>query len=508
MMPGLYDPSPNLASLLQDPYGLPIRKPIAPEEAVARDTLDVVTSITRNQDIKDVLIFASGDYSDELVSIIKGLKPFNPVVARDLLDCSALGSVDTIKRMFLKTRTLQTIAREYEDSDLVSSLISAGSAQIHFLGRMIPKLKSYSHQITSLYDYVELLRGHWNPTGVEIKALTSYLPIDFDLIWDPPVPPPGILLELRAANYDIEYERGPSAPYLGTSTKAKRAEHGYKIVGTGYAVSAMRSLQAIITWAKGDSGVTKLVDYLSRSRCGLNLSMYSSLLSSVIGGDQGHRYEARIGERDAHILGLTSVASFCVLSSNKAGFLSASTEDYPVMFQEFFLFLISMAHERWLSTQQPGYIRCVLAIGHESLHHLPLESLSLPDPKLPAEIPSTLRLVQSQGVSVVQTGGPFWESDLKLHTCRPDLLLFPALISEIHRALGVSRRTMGLLGSSSSPISLRFGVLEVIGMGVKTLLDACSIVIIESALGIMRSKVFGPKVNVGLSSLVKGSGHL
>lgn len=504
--PALYEKSPKLFSLLQDPYGLPITKPVAPEEAVARDTLSVVTSITQNQDIKDVLVFASQAYSDELVGIIKGLSPFNPVVARDLLDCSALGSVDTIKRMFLKTRTLQTIAREYEDSDLVTSLISAGSAQIHFLGRMIPALQHYSHKIDSLYLYVESLRRHWAPSGVTIQALTSYLPIDFDIVWDPPASPSGILIELRAGAIDIQYQRGSSPPYLGTSTKAKRAEHGYKIVGTGYALSALRSLQAITTWAKGDQGVTKLVDYLSRSRCGLNLSTYSPLLSSVIGGDQGHRYEARIGERDAHILGLTSVASFCVLSSNRAGYLSASTEDYPIMFQEHFLYLISMIHERWMSTGRPGFIRAVLKMGDQPLHHLPLESLSLPDMILPAEIPPTLRLVQSQGISISQTGGPFWHSDIRLHTCSPQSLLFPALISELHRALGVSNRTMGLLGSASSAISPRFGILEVLGMGVKTLLDAAAIVIVESALGIMRSKIFGPKVNVGMSSLVQRFG--
>jgi hypothetical protein len=503
----LYNRRPEIMSLLQDPYGLPIAKPKSPEDAVADETLSVIQSIAKNVDIKSVLAFNSGNLEDELAKILMTMTPFNPVVARDMLDCSALGSVTTIKKMFLKTRTLHHISRETDESDMVSTLLAAGDKQINAIAMLITQARRCNAKIGNLYNFVELLRRRWEPAGVHISCLTSYLPIDFQLHWDPSEMIPGIQAELRSANEDILYSRGPIPPYLGLRTVEKRSEHGYKIIGKGYAVSALKTLQSLMGWAVMDPPLLDLIDYLSRSRAGINLSDYHGMLAGIAGGSQGHRYAARIGERGASLIGITSTSTFITLDSNSAGYLSATTEDYPIMFQEFFLYMQSLIHFKWCNSASLGYTRLILAIGSEPLDSLPIEALSLPGFSMPPEVPITMRLVQSKSVLVSRRGGPLWTSSIPVRPVKASSLLFPALVAEVTRALGSERKLMGVLDHNVDPAKFRFGISEVKGAGGKTVVDACAIVVLESVLGLIKSTRFNGRVNTSINYLVQQFGR-
>lgn len=179
----LYSPTPSLESLLQDPYGLPIDRPIAPESAVASKSLDVVKSITVNRDINAVLHTASEEFSESLHRILLSITPFNPVMIRDFVDASPLGTLMALRLLFTKTRTLQAVARSTDETDLVTTFLDAGEQRIASTSRLIEMAKGRAENIGSLYNFVNLLRQRWKPAGIEIKDVTSYLPIDFDVEW-------------------------------------------------------------------------------------------------------------------------------------------------------------------------------------------------------------------------------------------------------------------------------------------------------------------------------------
>jgi hypothetical protein len=483
----LYDGEPSLESLIQDPYGLPVRKPKSPDESVSEGTLEVIKSISKNKDILDVLKVATPKYKSDLLAAIQGMSPFNPVIARDLYDCSVFGSIDTIKRMFLKTRTLQAVSRGSEDNDLVEILLEAGAKQIIHQVLLHKLLSDSEDVIVSLYKDVIELRSRWSSLGVLIEGVTSYMPIDFKIVWGSPLPRERISVELHSRGQDIHYKRGPNRPYLGTRTVEKRSEHGYKIIGKGFAVSALKTLQSILSWADHTEGACNLIDYLSQTRAGLNLSDYTPLLAGVLGGNQGHRYAARIGQRDAHILGDMSTATWCVIDSNEAGFLSATVDDYPVMFQEFFLFLISLLSYSWDHQRIKRYLVVSIIIGNQPLDVLPVGKLEIPMSELPPYETRGMVLVQTEDIRAVRTGGPLWESEIMLHEPREKDTLFPALISALHRGLAFQRHLVGVLDHTVRRIKVPIGLPELLGMGIETYLNAAAIVLIECSESVMHS---------------------
>jgi len=504
----LFNRRPKMENLIQDPYGLPIRKPPTPEDAIAESTLGVVRSMTRNREIRQTLDFGAAGYAEKMMEIVQTLVPFNPVVARDLIDCSALGTVDSIKRMFLKTRTLQAVSRKLSEENLVFTMLDAGTMQIFWMAKLILFIRQHHGRIISLYQYVEALRARWAPLGVTISGLTSYMPCDFNCSWDSRESAPAILIEFSRGIGNFLYSRGPSRAYLGSRTVEKRSEHGYKIVGKGPSTSALKSLQSILGWSSYTGDIVSFIDYLARSRCGYNLSDYTAMLAGVVGGDQGHRYAARIGERDAHLLGSSTVASHVRLDSDHAGFLSATTEDYPIMFQEFFLYGISLSSYRAVTGTTGSFSRLSILIGHSPLITLPQENFSLSAPSLPQEIPQGLRLVQSVGVQIQKTSGPLWDSAFHLYTPPARSMLFSAVVSEIARALGSARHTVGILDHVVTRISFRFGLQEIAGMGLSTFFQAAACVLLDTISGLIHSPHYGSRFSSSVSFINHRYGRL
>jgi hypothetical protein len=343
----MFSDKPSFRSLLQDPYGLPLAKPSSPENAAGAETLQVVKEICKNREILSVLEFDGSAYEETLLEVLSSMTPFNPVFARDLWDASPMGTVDAISKAFLKTRSLQTTARGSSESTVVSKLLSAGREELKWMTWLVTNSKHDVGQIYSLFDFVESLRSRWSRAGVQIKGLTSYLPIDFEILIDNPTDVPGIRAHVVAEGTEALYEKGPLAPYIGAETREKIAEHGYRIVGQSRAAGAMRTLQRIRAWGIASPSVLELVDILAISRCGSDLSSFGDILSGVIGGDRGHRYAARIGERGAALLGARNMATYVHLDSDRCGFLSGTKDDYPVMFQEYFCYLVGLASYRW-----------------------------------------------------------------------------------------------------------------------------------------------------------------
>jgi hypothetical protein len=484
----LYKRLPTLAMLIQDPYGLPIHKPTSPEDAIAEATLDYLKGATVNRALQDVMLAATDEYREWVLSEIGKIQPFNPVIARDLYDCSILGSVDSLKRMFLKTRTIQTATRLQEDNDIVDVMLLAGKRQIGYISWLVTMASKGERTTGSVYTWVKRLRRRWDSTGVVISGLTAYLPCDFPIKWTPYTKLPGIRVEVRAGGKDIHNLRGPNRPYIGTGTVEKRSEHGYKITGRGYAVSALRTLQSIIAWADYDPGMASLIDRLSLARGGIKLSEYGSLLSGILGGSAGHRYAARGAYRAASIMGTTSAATWITLDSNRCGFLSGTVEDYPIMFQEFFTYLTSITALRWDYLRTKGYIGGTLVIGDVRMEQLLPVSLSLRDPVAGPNFSSRLQLVCDQHVSIQARNGPVWESSLPLHSVSGSDILIPAFTSILRGGLEMARSREGVLDMETWIPTVSIGLPEIAGLGVSHYLDACSVVLLEAVMSTTASK--------------------
>jgi len=472
---------PTLQALVQDPYGLPIDKPTSPSQSVAASTLEVLRSSVKNKDIGDVLRADLTAYTNHLLAALKKLTPFNPTIARDIWDCSVLGAVDTISKMFLTTRTIQTLSRKTGGENLSSVLISAGAKEIRYILKRAAKFKPCTKLThTSLYDYCRSLRRRWEAVGVSIEGLTSYHPVDFPFSTDPAMTGTEIRCSLIQDCADPRYHRGPETAYVGSRTREKRAEQGYKIVGGGTSTSAVLKLQSIMTQCNHSAGMLDILDYAALSRGDLRLSTVSHLLARVSGGSMSHRYAARIGERDAYILGQISIASHCVLDSNYAGYLSGSKEDYPVMFQEFFLYLIARADHLYDPASRNLITKVI--IGNLPLDILPTAAMDVSDPSPLPDIPiPRSHLVYDPGLRLVRATGPSRYSIYGVTTVaidHPDLPLL-ALISRIKAALGSPRAILSVMETQEALSPLKIDLLEILGLGLETYINAVAICILD-----------------------------
>jgi hypothetical protein len=478
----LFDPKPSVRSLLMDPYGLPIRKPVSPSTATTRETLGVVRGFCRNTDILSVLEYASGDYEDKLVALLSSMLPFNPVIARDIWDASVLGSLDAITTMFLKTRTIQNIGRRGGDSEIVDRLLTAGENEIRWMSDLLRSSDGHEAKIGSLYYFVEEMRTRWGSAGVLVESVTSYQPIDFAVHWGPITEEPGIIGELAVGKHDVMYTRGTQKPYLGSKTAEKRSEHGYKILGKDRGSKSLRTLQRILSWSDHGETFVQLIDSLSELRGGVRLSEYRGLLDGIIGGSSGHRYQARIAEGSAGPVGASTARTHMTFNSDHAGFLSASTVDYPVMFQEFFSELSSLLVFRWDHHRSGQDCHGTILIGSSSLESLPVDTLTLLRKDTLPVLARGLRLVQTDRAEIVRVSGPNRGSSYELKKARRKSLTLAALVSELRRATGSAGLLFTDLHASSKPVVTRIGILEAKGSTIDRIITACGLLIGETVL--------------------------
>lgn len=166
-----------------DPFSLPIRKPRSPETAVAEESLEALRSICKNRDISHVISLSTDDYRIAFFENLKLWRPFNPVMAHSVWNASVLGAEHAVSNAFLKTRTLQGIARQDAGVNIVEDFLAAGSAQIAYMVSLVRSVDRQEFTVADLYSFVQSLRMRWAPSGVIPQDITSYSPIQFRLLW-------------------------------------------------------------------------------------------------------------------------------------------------------------------------------------------------------------------------------------------------------------------------------------------------------------------------------------
>jgi hypothetical protein len=506
---GLYQTKPSLRSLVLDPYGLPIRKPTTPEDAVAETTLEVIGSTSRNQAILDVIKFGTDTYEEELLHKLSLLTPFNPVIAHDLYDCSVLGTKAAIAKMFLTTRTIQILSRSVGCEPITSTLVQAAIKGLHHQVTSMSHCDSGVWTEMSLFSLITTARQSWDSCGVCVSGITSYMPCDFDIRSGPVPYNCEILVHAPLPLTDPRYTRGDNRAYLGTRTKEKRSDHGYKIIGRSYAVSAIKNLQRIYAWSDHSAGIGKIISHLSLTRGPIDVVAVSSCTDHIIGGSTSHRYAARSEGSGAYIMGQTTFASHCLLDSDNAGYLSATKDDYPIMFQEFYLYLIALADLVHETDPTRSIVEVRIRIGDEPLHILEGDRFSLSDDNTSLTqlscIPGLVfdPYVRLSSKELIPSDQPF-----KLVRVGVERARFQALVSHLLAKVGSVRGAIGVMDHVAKRISLGFGVLELRGMGVQTYLSACACACLDTIGAVIHSSASYERRNASVSFLLLRYGDM
>lgn len=480
-----YQARPRLEDLIKDPYSLPCRKLAAPADAVTETTLEVVRTAVRNKDIKEVLDLASPAYEKDLVSVLGTMKPFNPVIAHDLYDCSILGTQEAIRKMFLTTRSVQALAKTTGAGDLSSSLIDAAISNLYGREELLRSIKLERPAPGTLYSMVEKARSYWDKSGVVVRGITSYTPVDFPCHANRPPFPEGIHVVARHPLIDPRFTRGPEKAYVGVRTREKRADHGYKLIGKGYAKSALMTLQRIYSWSSRDRGMAEFIDHLALTRSTIRISSVTDLLTTVVGGSASHRYANRVAASSAHIMGQSTFASHCYFDSDHAGFLSATEDDYPVMFQEFFLWMLAQADI--IAAASKGRVQTMvsLQIGDKPLVPLEGDRFSLDSELIKThDFKNLPRLVRDPSIHMKKdVYTPLFDL-VPIYECDQMSARFRALDELLVRSLRGASGVSGLLDNVYHKVTIPLGLLELRNMGLAIYLQSCARVILSTCTDI------------------------
>jgi hypothetical protein len=503
-----YSTRPKIENLVQDPYGLPVLKPVYPADKVADMAIKYLQHNVVNKDLKEILNVDVSQYKADLIACLTQMVPFNSSVAHDIIEASIPGTAEKFSRLLTNTRTLQQKARESAGADMVDGLVTQGKEMILYMNDLFITLTPSEVTFPSLYHYVRLLRGRWLGAGVDVRGMTNYLPIDFDLSFSLTTSRTEIRAICSTLGRNPWYERGDEVHYLGSDTKQKRAEQGHRLYGKSVNVTPITLMASILAMSDQGRGMMELADSISLSRSNVKISDHIGQLSKTIGGTVSHRYQARHSNMGAGILGQSSVASHCTLDSNNAGFLSGTVDDYPLMFQEFFLYLLAMIDIYLRLFPRTEYIIAKIRIGDS-----PLEQILSDAPSLPAGIvPQAPRLTQTSmlfdaGVHLRRVTGPTIDGRIQ-PVKRPNMTntVFSAMIWTIRTAIGGRAASRMLLEHGQRKLTIPIDIQELRALTVQGFLECAAVCIIENVVSTLQSDVRGSTVKSSYGTLLSTLG--
>lgn len=477
-------------NLLLDPYCLPLKIPTLPSTTVSRATLASMSSFTNNRDVSELIQPDSDQSNESLIQSLLSMNPLNPVVAHDILDCSAYGIKDTIERMFVNTRSIQSIVR-LSGEDLVKKIIAAEKKWI-LLTISTATIKEFrTHHPWSIYSTAVRLRGSWEIILEKpVVGLTTYHPVDFSVKVNPDQLSSGfdtICVLPPESNVFPPKRRGPFDPYRGSKTREKRTEHQYKVTGTDTTSMAYRKLVLIMSQFSDDESFLNLLDEVGLTRCPIKLSDVYKLLPGVIGGNAQHRYASRIGQLAAYSLGSFTYLSYVDHCNDNADGISGSSVDYPIMIQEFML--VGGFLSRYLSFD--GHHPHIIRICLDSTMLAPItNAISKIEKPLNEELKkypdnslaylSTLdfrRVSPYSNLDYVTFG---WSNSL--HDIRSKSFgLLECMFLKLLRQDSLARSLAdGLL--TDAPLNEYLDVIEVRAVGFEQLINACSWAVVKTYL--------------------------
>jgi len=485
-------------TILQDPLSLPISTSPLVESRLKVDNLNKIRSIAKNQEILDVLSSQLDDHEEDLLESLLAVEPFNPLILADILEHSAIGLKSSLSSMFTSTRTIQALP-EGEEFDAGSVILNGGASQFSDVSLRLNQVKREEEtEIECCYTEAEILRALWKNTktndgktqGKAPVGLSNYSPID----WIAGVNSyrcnykNGHIYATLSPSYDPTCQvQGTEPLYLGTPTMEKRSRHGYKIVVSSKAEKSVSRLFNIMTQPGVDESFQYLVSQTALARTGVDLRDLTTLVSKAIGGNISHRYSATQGMQTASVLGNCTITSHMTFHSDNAGILSASTDDYPVMFQEFYTAAIGL----YMFLSHRGVRLPTLLEYHvpETLQPLPSEVIQAARPlSLHPPLYPNNRLLFVNDVQLMRQERPYEASFASKGSAEEAFVDYTAQVrAKASRALRKGSAGVVLADTGNSArINLNIDILEYRGLGMKAILNGIS----ESVLDFLITALF------------------
>lgn len=346
-------------NLLADPYGLPVNVPVAPSSVVRSDTLSYLVSRVRNPYFKAVLSVAETGVESDIREVLLTLRPFNPLVARDILDASPVGVLDTARRRFIATRTVQSAVRTSHGS-LIPRIIAAENLRQSWIVQTfvsLPREKTVLER--PVHEITSFLRQGWTRIlKVPITGVDSVSPIDLKLT-EGASDVPRILVQASPGENRL-VTRGKRVPYLGRDTVAHVGYQPQKIQGDSSAAKSVRRMLKISATLADDHDTIQALSSILRTRCAYTFEDLRLFAPRLSGGIADHRFVSMASSRSASTTGTSAAASWLKFDTDRSDPLSGGEEDYPFMFQEMMVFLAGVCRRRLRESRDGFYISMII----------------------------------------------------------------------------------------------------------------------------------------------------
>lgn len=344
-----FSTKPDLKQLIDNPYALPLDRKISPLGSVSSRTLTAFRGKVLNKDIEPLLKASVESASNMLKDDLLTIRPLNPLLLHDLYQASIFGTVEEVKRMFLTTRTVQSVA-QWTDSRITHTFLDADLRSLRDFKKWVAGLPTLRYSGRSTYHLITDARDHW---GVPISGISTFHPLDWRVQSGHSGHDTAIRWSISPC-VDALNTRGPLSGYLGSDTREKRSEHGYKIQETNIPARAMNKLQLIRSQAYGSDDFNHLLDKIGLTRTSTLLSSVTESLPKVIGGSWAHRYSSSLRELGASYMGPLTLATHIRLDTDSIKGISGEVDDYPWMAQQDMVYLMMVAYHSILAASTFG----------------------------------------------------------------------------------------------------------------------------------------------------------
>jgi len=490
---------PDLTLLIEDPYGLPLDRPVAAESSILTESKSKVCGVTVNHELKEITGTSVTEYEKALQAELMKCRPFNPVLLSDILGWSIVGVQRTVSKMFSSTRTIQGLLQSHNDEDLsledasvCTSILAAGSGHFMNIVARLSRCTEGERRITSIFSDVVDMRQAWDTSNtIEMSGVTSYVPFDLPLsVSLTPSHHQGFRAYIAPPDgCDPFHSRGNEDPYIGRSTQEKRSEHGYKITTSSAPERAVKRLADIATQPGVSLSFRQLVSDVAKSRANVDLNETYPLIGEAEGGTIDHRFHSTSDSQKASGLGSMSMASSCTLNTDHASPISGGEEDYPVMIQAIMVCLIAVGVLHYSRDSKPVFI----TLRTDSTKWIPLvdEDIVVNDPKeLPILYLAGNRIATVDEITLQRTHGPLLSpfTSTLTEVASTGYKSQYALRRMVGRALYTSHSASLVADKGTGLIRFHMDLLELRGCGIMEVADAMAGEIAKYAIEAMFSR--------------------
>lgn len=336
LMDGKLSPkTPDLEQLIVDPRSIPIDRPTDQRRLIKAAVRDQLPDLVTNKWLKEIINKRVLDVGDRLTRILTSMRPLYPQIAQDLFSSSLAGLAERVTNRFTMTRTIRNVTGSLS---FKAEIQSSNSRLLRFL---INLHQSTDHhrpggKLPPPYEIARRLRLLWKLGDLQ-SCIGVYCPLEFELTEEMGTAISGTC---RAPVDEHLRTIGIYPPNFGTRTKQKRSEHGFKIQDSSDTIKDIRCLVMIASELQATGALRELISDLISTRCPWGLATMEQYFPTSIGGSAAHRHE-NLQSGFFGTLGSNTVPTHLNFDTDNAGILSGGEDDYPIVFQEFFLLLES-----------------------------------------------------------------------------------------------------------------------------------------------------------------------